>query len=359
MERDRVTARCVVPSFSLLLATLLFSGCAEELPQIPAQTNPAETDSPETGNGGGTSSSSDNTDSVSLAKATFSTIDLLSSGNGEALAARQSSQDSGSLTNDLVTIASSADSSSQLSIAAVRETVRDCSGGGTVTYTRDDQGPPWFSEGDSYTSTFDQCVTGSPPNEVTTNGSRTFRVDTLDGQVWVTTPWTLKTTLSRTNFTVTTASTSRVVDGDSSVELGTEDGVVFRQVTSGDRATTRTTDGTERTSARDYTITYTWDRSVNTFTLEFDVATQSSQFNDVHAQTLTPLTGTIAQPPSSGQAQIEQTDPDGNTSIVTIEAMSGGLALVSEDSDGDGVVDSTREIPWSQIGIEAYLSQPF
>lgn len=243
----------------------------------------------------------------------------------------------------------------ELGVLAITERVTNCPGGGTITYVRDDQGPPWFSQGDTYTTTYADCVSGV----VTTNGSRIFRVEEQQGQQWVVAPWSLTTSMERQAYTVSTPWGTRTVDGVSSISLSSPDNVVITQVNSGQSASTNDVAGETLMTTNDYVITHTWDEANNTFSLEFDVSTTGPIFDDVAVRTLSPLTGPINQIPTAGQAEIVRTSSAGNTSIVTATLMDNGLTRMEMDTNGDGVVDWTQDVNWTQLGIEQYLYQYF
>lgn len=291
-------------------------------------------------------------DALDLTRYSLGTVAVLSGSDTQALfgAKDQQNPDLANITNSPATTGSD-----DLSIAAITERVTPCPGGGTITYIQDNQDPPSFSQGDSYTTTFAGCVSGT----TTTNGSRIFRVDLLEGQPYVTAPWAMTTSMTRENFTVVSLWGEHSVDGVSTIALSSADNIVYTQVTTGDWARTRNNGGTTTMSTNNYTISNTWDENLRTFTLEFDVASTSDQFGDVHVHTQEPLSGTIFQTPASGRFTIERTGIDGSLSIVTVTALPNGLVRMEIDNNGDGVVDTVQEVSWYQIGVERYLFQYF
>lgn len=343
----RRRTRLLLPLVLVSLAGV--TGCAEDLDDLKAAANKVK-DKADAGDAPAADLSKD--EALDLARYGIGTVAILSGADATALFGPQEAQNT-DLAN--ITDAPNVVGADDVGILAITERVTDCPGGGTITYIRDDQGPPWFSEGDTYTTTYDNCITGP----VTTNGSRIFRVDVLQGQQWVTTPWSLKTTMSRQNFSVASPWGTRVVDGVSAIEMSSDDNVVYTQVTTGDWTNTRTNGGNATMSTSNYTISHTWDENLNTFALEFDVASTSAIFDDVVTRTLIPLSGTIGQPPDAGEAEIIRTSPAGTVSIVTVTALPGGLARMAIDSDGDGIIDSVQDTTWAQIGIDAYLYQFF
>ena len=71
---------------------------------------------------------------------------------------------------------------------------------------------------------------------------------------------------------------------------------------------------------------------------------------EVLIETPTPLIGalgTLGDAPDSGSIKITRTNSDGDKSITTITALANGKARVDVDRNGDGVIDKTTTVAWS------------
>ncbi len=262
---------------------------------------------------------------------------------------------------DLLALAKQLPSNSddiEFALGAITETATPCPDGGVVTVTNDNQGPPWFSQGDSYTTTFTDCVR----NNTTTNGARGFSVDVMVGEPYVDPEWTMTTTLFRENLTKVDILNDRVhlADGRSSSEISAfNDNTAFTQVTTENWLRTQPNNGVETSDSGTRSVTYSWDDVAQTYEWDFNVTKSSTIFGDMKAETLATLTGTLNLQPDAGQFVITRTDASGAERITTITALADGMARVDVDSDGDGVVNSTNEMLWTQLLIDPMLYSPF
>ncbi len=237
-------------------------------------------------------------------------------------------------------------------LEAVTEQTVPCPGGGTLTTIRDDQGPPWPSSGDRYTSIFQACVQGN----TTLDGTRSFAFVEITGQPYVTPPWRSVTEVTRAGFTVSGPWGSQRSDGSGRITLESDDGRRQRQLSEGDWQTSREGPGQLSSARHRYRIDQQWDTVAGVTRLEFDVSSTDSQWGDVFVRTLTPLVGPMNGAPESGRVEIVRVDPSGRRLTTWIEAGRGGQAWVETDLDGDGVADQRVASSWYALGVERYLN---
>lgn len=246
----------------------------------------------------------------------------------------------------------------------VTETQFPCSGGGLQTRTVNNQAPPWFSAGDVYTTTYQDCVLGA----TLINGARIFSVDSMTGQPYVDSTWETTTTMSRQGFSRTNTVTGnvslaegRVTTSLAGTQLATNPGwFAYVQTTSSEFSRQWDNNGATQTRSGSTQISYRWeDTPASAFEWEFDVSLSSSQFGDSAARTLSVLTGIRGQPPESGQLEISRTGIDGVTQRSLVTAIGAGNVRVETDIDNDGVIDTTQTMSWNQLVIEPLLYQIF
>lgn len=241
------------------------------------------------------------------------------------------------------------------SILAITETVTPCSGGGTATATVDNQPPPWFSQGDYYTTTYANCIRGTE----SINGARKFSVDTMVGQPYVDNTWSVATTMASQNLVRV-----NTVNGDTSSADGSATttisavGNAYTQASKGTWSRTHPNNGSQQLWAATFDMAYAWDDTLATYTWTFKVATESSLFGNTAAESLTPLAGTINQAPETGKLKLTQATA-GVTTITLITAQGGGNALVEVDNNADGTIDSSVVYRWTDLMIDPILYQFF
>jgi hypothetical protein len=260
-----------------------------------------------------------------------------------------------------------ADTSGGLTARAVTETETACSGGGVQTRIVDNQDPPWYSAGDVFTTSYSDCVEGN----TLTNGSRSYSVDEMTGQPYVTPSWSTTTTMAKTDFSQTNLinNMTTLLNSTDTVALTAEQvpnspfAFTYTQTTTSTWDNTRPNNGVDTTSSGNVDVTYTWeDFSANPnprYTWDFVIDTQSSIFGDNRTESLETLSGPMYQAPDSGVVLMTKTDLNGNTTITRITAQSGGVAQVETDIDADGVFDSTSTQPWNQLMVDPILYQYF
>lgn len=235
-------------------------------------------------------------------------------------------------------------------------TVNPCSGGGTVTVAYDDIDPAGPSTGDSYTSTYADCVYWGS----TLNGTNSFKIDELSGDPTAPAPavWMIKTT-AVTDLLVDRTTSSRAMKGTHLFAAGTSDGVNYSRAVTGDSTTTRTQGTTTSTETRKDDTKLTWNLSNNSYSNTISRDETGGPAGDLTIETLEILTGTIPatttrwrnslNPPTAGKARVTRTAVTATTatkSIQTFTALSDGTVQTDIDSNGDGVVDTTTTGPW-------------
>ncbi|MDX1810334.1 MAG: hypothetical protein R3240_00180 [Gammaproteobacteria bacterium] len=246
-----------------------------------------------------------------------------------------------------------------VSTDAITETVTACSDGGNTRSIVDNQGPPWFSEGDVFTTVFEDCVQG---NTLIT-GQRSYSVDVMQGQQFIDPEWSLTTAIDRdivnTNLVTDSINANK---GTARTEVAVTNTTQYSQILSGNYESSRPNNGVQVDDTAEYMVTYQWDEAPDGFyTWNFELTTTST--NPVFPEktvtkTLETLTAPNNQAPESGKIETSQTK-DGTTQITTITATGNAAVLVEVDVDGDGVVDSTSESTWQEVVLDPFLYQFF
>ena len=311
----------------IIAACVLLAACEEPTPRLPAWTPPA----------GGSAD-------LESGRRALETVAAAAALDPADLWGRPESQQP-----DLDRILAAAPDT--VGIAAVTEQTYPCPGGGTMTVIRDDQGPPWPSQGDSYTTRFDACVQGA----ATLDGTRRFTFLEMTGQPYVDPDWRTVSEVVLTAFTRRGAWGTRTVDGSGRITQESRGGVVFVRRSEGTWDAVSDQNGRTRTTVDRYRIDQQWDQGAGTQRLEFDVFSGDSQFGDVRARTLTPLAGSVGAAPDTGRVEIVHTDPAGGVTTTWITAQGGGQALVETDTDGDGIPDTQTQTSWFALGVERFL----
>lgn len=221
-------------------------------------------------------------------------------------------------------------------------------GNGSIITVRDDVDPPGTSTGDTVKVTFTDC------NQFgrMINGSRTYTVVNASGTPGPGAVFALETTRSADMTTVSTRGTRLSVNTAAAKISST--GTVVTATNSGDGTDTMTlVGGTPDSNARTFSAESTHDSSNQTFTRSFKSTSKSTTQGDQTVETITPLSGVAGAPPTAGVIKISIVNPTANVNrITTVTALPGGLVKIEVDNNGDGVIDSTVEVPWSGlIGI--------
>lgn len=223
-------------------------------------------------------------------------------------------------------------------------------GNGSVTTENNDQDPPGRSTGDSVTVTFNQCVKGNAVNGRTIDGTRTYVLNTFEGEPYVTAPWAVDTTAT-SDITITTSRGSFAHKNTSNVIANSTDGIIITRKSTGDSAhtSTPTGGGTAENSARTFDISFTSDANAQTYTFEANTTIDNSTRKRT-VVTDTPITGTTGGAPNAGVVTITNLDVATQvTSITKLTVQADGTVLVEVDDNGDGTVDSTTTQPWIDL----------
>lgn len=221
-------------------------------------------------------------------------------------------------------------------------------GNGSIVTVRDDVDPPGTSTGDTVKVTFNDC------NQFgrVISGSRTYTVVNATGTPGPGAVFALETTRSGDITTVSTRGT-RVSVNTAAAKISST-GTVVTAANTGDGTDTVTpVGGTPDVRTRTFSTDSTQDSSNQTFTRSFKSTSKSTTQGDQTVETITPLSGVIGAPPTAGVIKISIVNPAANVNqITTITALPGGLVRIEVDNNGDGVIDSTVEVPWTGlIGI--------
>lgn len=219
-------------------------------------------------------------------------------------------------------------------------------GKGSISVTVDDVDPPGRSAGDSYATTYNNCVQFGR----TLNGSSKFTIVTLTGDPTQPPPaiWSITTT-AVSDLTVTLATSSYTERSNYNFSHGTVDGVSYARVAEGTSNGSVTRAGVTTPQSGNFKNTLDIDYSLNTYTYTMSVD-KKTVAGDVLIETLTPLTGTVGDSPGSGVIRVTRSTAT-TRSITTTTALGGGNARVDVDNNGDGVIDSTVTLPWSTAGF--------
>ncbi|MDH5729448.1 MAG: hypothetical protein OEZ58_10690, partial [Gammaproteobacteria bacterium] len=252
----------------------------------------------------------------------------------------------------------------QFAAGVISETRIPCPGGGERVRTVDNQGPPWFSTGDIYTTTFVECVQGN----VLSNGSRFMSIDEITGQPYVTDQWSSTTTIARQNLVRTNLQTNLSSSADSRATTSIIATAIpatfgffsYEQESVREWDLSQPNNGEISTNSGSATIRTTYDdTNTGAFTWWFEISAQSSIFGATSAKTLETLQGITNQAPESGRFEVIKTDLGGASEIHLATLIGNGLVLVESDLNGDGIIDSTTETSWNQLLIDPIIFQFF
>jgi hypothetical protein len=245
-----------------------------------------------------------------------------------------------------------------VSINAVTTTTTPCDGGGVSRLIVDNQGPPWYSQGDVFTTTFEDCIRSN----TLIVGQRQYSVDVLIGQQFIDPDWSLTTTISRDIVNTDMLTNAENANkGVATTEVVVTNTTQYLQTLSGSYESERPNNGQQVVDTAEYLVTYKWDEAPGgSYSWDFDLKTTSTNpvFADMATKTLETLSGPNNQAPETGKMQISRM-VDGITSITTITATGAGSVLVELDNDGDGIVDSSSDSTWQQVVLDPFLYQFF
>lgn len=245
-----------------------------------------------------------------------------------------------------------------VSINAITTTTTPCEGGGVSKLIVDNQGAPWYSQGDTFTTSFEDCIRSN----TLIVGQRKYSVDVLIGQQFIAPDWSLTTTISRdivnTDLLTNAVNTNK---GVATTEVVVTNTTQYLQTLSGSYESERPNNGQQVVDTAEYLVTYKWDEAPGgSYSWDFDLKTTSTNpvFADMLTKTTETLSGPNNQAPETGKMQITKM-LDGETSITTITAKGGGVVLIELDNDGDGVIDSSSDSTWQQVVLDPFLYQFF
>lgn len=238
--------------------------------------------------------------------------------------------------------------------ALLTTTTDPCLGGGSVTVTVDDVDPEGPSSGDTYTSTYTDCIMWG---NRTMNGTNAFEIVTLTGDPTQPPPaiWAIETTAA-TDMTVTSTQSTRVTLGTFSFAAGTTDGVTYTRAAKGDSEQTVTVGAAPpRTETRNVDTALSWDVGAATYVDTVTINSTGGHGGDLAVETLEPLSGSTNAgtgtwtnsfgPPTAGVLVVTRTNATA-TSIRTYTAQSDGTVQVETDANGDGTPESTTVTRW-------------
>lgn len=238
--------------------------------------------------------------------------------------------------------------------ALLTTTTDPCLGGGSVTVTVDDVDPAGPSTGDTYTSTYTDCIMWG---NRTLNGTSTFEIVTLTGDPTQPPPaiWAIETTVV-TDMTVVSSQSTRVSTGTFSFAAGTTDGVAYTRAVNGDSKQTVTVGAAPpRTETTSIDTALSWDVGAGTYVDTVTINSVGGHGGDLVVETLEPLSGSMTTetgtwrisfaPPSAGILRATRTSATA-TSIRTYTAQSDGTVQIETDADGDGTPESTTVTRW-------------
>lgn len=213
-----------------------------------------------------------------------------------------------------------------------------CSGGGTLTDTWNDaDNDGRDSAGDSYTTTYSNCVEGG----VTMNGGVTATLATLVGNTFG--DYQISGSFSFNNLAVSYSGLSVGINGGMSYSASRTGSNV--SVTLQIPLLTTTSPSGSSTIAN-ATLQYSFNESTFAYSYTITATLSGTSIGgQVTISTLTPFAGTAPGYPVSGSLRV--TGAGGSS--VTITAIGGGNVRLDVDSNGDGVVDSSSTMTWAAL----------
>lgn len=242
---------------------------------------------------------------------------------------------------------------------ATTSTTSPCVGGGSMTTTTNNQGPPWYSEGDVFTTVYNNCVRGNTQ----LSGQRSYAVEVMQGQQFVDPDWSLTTTMSRDLLKIDLlAGSENTVLGTATTAVTVTNSTQYSQTLQGGWQNERVdANGEPLSDSAEYLVTYEWDETPDgVYQWDFEVTTTSSNpvIPDTASRTLETLTGPNNLSPNAGKLEIIRT-LEATTETTTVTALGDDRVLVEIDEDGDGTIDSSNETTWQQVVLDSFLYQFF
>lgn len=203
-----------------------------------------------------------------------------------------------------------------------------------------------LSTGDALTLVFHGCGIDIDGELVTLGGSLT-----LDVLEVVETPpdgWHVRYGASYGNLTMAYATESVQLSGRIAGEGGTEDGISFTTVVTGDLAATASSGGeTATVSLKGFRAEETIDDTTGDYARGFSGTVSSSTMGGaVEMEDPVPFTGNGDDPPTAGECVLL----GAGGSQVRVVAIGGLGVRIFIDDDGDGVPENTVDTTWNDIG---------
>lgn len=201
------------------------------------------------------------------------------------------------------------------------------------------------SAGDSVTITFNQCR--FPNNTETTNGTVVFDFTLLSGNPSSGGAYAMAGTMSFSNFGVTSPvpRESATMNGQLSFNTSSPDGVIETGTATFSDLTV-TIDGTDSARLQNFVVDYANNYASNTTTARQNGTIVYSGVGTLTVSQQVPWIILMdAGYPMSGSIKITAAD----NSNVIVTALSGGLAKLEIDTDGDNMIDRTITDSWANL----------
>ena len=193
------------------------------------------------------------------------------------------------------------------------------------------------SAGDSYSTTYNNCVEGG----VTMNGGVGATLGTLVGDT--SGDYQISGSFSFNNLSISYSGFAVTIDGDmtySASRTGSQVSVTL-QIPS-----LTTTDPSGSSTIANATLQYSLNESTLAYSYTISATLSGTTIGgQVTVATITPFEGTGVGYPESGSMRIT----GAGDSSVTVTAIGGGSVRLDVDSNGDGTVDSTSTTTWAAL----------
>lgn len=219
-------------------------------------------------------------------------------------------------------------------------------GNGSISVVLDDaDNNSVASAGDSVTMTFNQCRFPNDPE--TTDGTIVYDLTLLSGDLSGGGAYALGGTMSFSNFGVTSpvARESATMNGQLTFNANSPDGVVETGTATFSDLTV-TIDGADSARLQNFVVDFTNDYATNTTTTRQNGNVVYSGVGTLTVSQQVPWVSLMdADYPMSGSIKITAAD---NSSVV-VTALSGGLARLDIDTDGNNTIDRTITDSWENL----------
>lgn len=224
-------------------------------------------------------------------------------------------------------------SSQMVTAQAVSDLVWNCSGGGELIESWNDADGNFIdSAGDSYSTTYNNCVEGG----ITMNGGVSATLGDFSAAA-------MSGSFSFNNLSISYSGFTVTIDGDMTYSASRtgSDASVTLQISS-----LTTTDPSGSSTIANATLQYSLNESTLAYSYTISATLSGTAIGgQVTVTTITPFAGTGAGYPESGSMRI--TGAGGSS--VTVTAIDGNNVRLDVDSNGDGAVDSTSTTTWAAL----------